>query len=232
MTAPDELQASRNTTSTANDATSGSMRQISAPSSEQARVPEPDPSRHLSLDELEERGGSRAPSPRDAGAVTLICSRLSTGRRWLAPRIAVDPVGGLSGDRWYDGRVAGEQKYGDLYADMQVATIEASVAELIANGQPLPLFGDNLFLDLDLSSENLPTGSEIEIGAVLLRVTPAPHNGCNKFHARFGASALRYVADPSSRSKNRRGIYLRVVEGGEIGVGDTARVRSRTPAAI
>jgi hypothetical protein len=39
---------------------------------------------------------------------------------------------------------------------------------LIANRQPLGLFGDSLFLELDLSRENLPTGSRLRIGGATL----------------------------------------------------------------
>jgi hypothetical protein len=39
--------------------------------------------------------------------------------------------------------------------------MEVGVADMIANGQPWSLFGDQLYLDLGLSSENLPVGSTI-----------------------------------------------------------------------
>jgi MOSC domain-containing protein YiiM len=59
------------------------------------------------------------------------------------------------------------------------------VAELIANGQPLVVFGDNLFVELDLSGKNLPTGTRLRVGGALVEVTPKPHNGCRTFNARF-----------------------------------------------
>jgi MOSC domain-containing protein YiiM len=110
--------------------------------------------------------------------------------------------------------------------------MQHDVASLIANGQPLPLFGDNLFLDLDLSATNLPIGSRLRAGAVLLEVTPKAHNGCHKFKGRFGSDALRFVAHPDRRSLNLRGIYLRVVEDGEVAVGDAVEVVMRPPARL
>lgn len=110
---------------------------------------------------------------------------------------------------------------------MQLAVMQLDVAELIANGQPLALYGDNLFLDLDLSTRNLPLGSRVRAGDVVLEVTPAPHNGCRKFRARFGDEALRFVSSPSLRSRNLRGIYLRVVAAGEVACGDAVEVLSR-----
>jgi MOSC domain-containing protein YiiM len=105
--------------------------------------------------------------------------------------------------------------------------MQRDVAELIANGQPLTLFGDNLFLDLDLSVSNLPTGSRVHVGGATLEVTPKPHNGCKKFHARFGPDALRFVSKPDLRHRNLRGIYMRVVQPGEAAPGDPVEVIAR-----
>jgi MOSC domain-containing protein YiiM len=98
---------------------------------------------------------------------------------------------------------------------------------MIANGQPLALFGDQLFLDLDLSQANLPIGSRLQVGAVVLAVSPKPHNGCQKYRARFGADALRFISRPDLRPQNFRGIYLRVLTGGFVAVGDAVRVLER-----
>jgi MOSC domain-containing protein YiiM len=105
--------------------------------------------------------------------------------------------------------------------------MQIGVAELIANGQPLELFGDNLFLDLDLSKDNLPPGAQLRIGGATLVVTPKAHNGCKKFLARFGEDALRFVSDPADRPRNLRGIYLRVIAPGDIQVGDRVEVLAR-----
>jgi MOSC domain-containing protein YiiM len=109
----------------------------------------------------------------------------------------------------------------------QLAVMQRDVAELVANGQPLTLFGDNLFLDLDLSTHNLPAGSRLRVGQVLLEVTTLPHNGCVKFRGRFGDNALRFVSKKELRHRNLRGIYMRVVEAGEVVLGDMVEVISR-----
>ena len=108
--------------------------------------------------------------------------------------------------------------------------MQADVATLIANGQPLTLFGDNLFLDLDLSQENLPAGTRVQVGGALLEVTPLPHNGCRKFLSRFGPDALRFVSAKEQRHRNFRGIYMRVVGRGVVRPGDPVRVIERPSA--
>ena len=80
---------------------------------------------------------------------------------------------------------------------------------------------------LDLTAENLPPGTRLRVGEAQVEVTPEPHNGCLKFKGRFGQDALRFVQDPATRPENRRGIYWRVVEPGDVSVGAAIEVISR-----
>jgi hypothetical protein len=184
-----------------------------------------DPGRFRTLGELERGLGSLTP-PQDVGRVVLLVARLDGGGRRETPaRVRVGPDVGVPGDAW--GRRPARKPEG------QLAVMQRDVAELIANGQPLTLFGDNLFLELDLSAANLPVGSRVRAGGATLEITPKPHDGCLKFRARFGPDALRFVSKPELRHRNLRGIYMRVVEGGELGVGDPVAILARgaaTPA--
>ncbi len=178
-----------------------------------------DPACFRTFEELERLLRALVGTPIDRGNVTLLMSRREGGRRELLKSVQLEIDGGMPGDSW--GRNAKRK------LEAQLATMQTDVAELIANGQPLELAGDNLYLALDLSSENLPTGSQVRIGGVLLEVTPMPHNGCKKFHARFGEGAHRFVNDAGLRHRNLRGIYFRVIEPGDVSVGDPAVVVSR-----
>lgn len=177
-----------------------------------------DPSRHLPLEELA-RGLERLAPPRDRGELALIVARRDRGTRETPKRALLTPAGGVPGDAWL--RNSPEK------IDAQLAVMRADVARLVANGQPLSLFGDNLLVELDLSLSNLPTGSRLRLGAALLEVTPEPHNGCLKFRQRFGGDALRLTADRRFRDLRLRGIYMKVVEEGEVALGDPIQVLSR-----
>ena len=83
-----------------------------------------------------------------------------------------------------------------------------------------PLAGDQLYVDLDLSDENLPPGTRLALGSAVLEVTDEPHTGCKKFTARFGLDAMAFVNSPVGRALNLRGINARVVESGTVRVGD------------
>lgn len=182
-------------------------------------VPDADPSRHLDLEELEGRMRALKPAPQDEGRVLALFASPSTNKRIVHERAHLTVAGGMPQDRWAQQR--------NPKPEMQLATMQGPVADLIANGQGLSMFGDNLFMDLDLSAENLPPGSQVRAGSTLLEVTPEPHDGCSKFKARFGSSALKLVSRKPTRDLNLRGIYFKVVEDGEISTGDPVRVIRR-----
>ena len=181
-----------------------------------------DPTRFQALADLQRMLEALPDGREDAGHVALLMRRTEGGRRETLGRLVLEPELGVPGDAW--GRAAQRNP------QMQIAVMQGDVARMIANRQPLALFGDCLILDLDLSAANLPTGSRVRVGAALLEISPAPHNGCRKFHARFGADALRFVSIPELRHRNLRGIYMTVAEGGEVRAGDPVEVVSRAAA--
>jgi MOSC domain-containing protein YiiM len=178
-----------------------------------------DPAAFLELDVLEARLAAGPPAPADVGRIRLLVTRHPGGRRETLERASMTPESGMPGDSW------GRQR--NPHPEGQLTAMQFNVADLIANGQPLTLFGDQLFLDLDLSEDNLPVGSVLRAGAAILEVTPMPHNGCSKFRARFGDGALRFVSRKEQRHLNLRGIYLRVIEAGDICVNDEIHVLRR-----
>lgn len=181
-----------------------------------------DPTRHLSTEQLDEALRTLLAAGRDGGRVNLLVRRLEDGRRESPARIRLGCDEGMPGDDW--------ARRPPRDPDAQLAVMQTGMARLIANGQPLTTFGDNLFVDLDLSAANLPTGTRVAVGEAVVEVTPKPHNGCSKFDARFGHDALRFVQAPATRSENRRGIYWKVVTPGDVAIGDSVRVLHRGPA--
>ena len=77
------------------------------------------------------------------------------------------------------------------------------------------LAGDQLYVDLDLSHDNLPAGARIAVGDdVVLEVTAKPHAGCKKFLSRFGEDAVAFVNSEEGSRLRLRGLNARVVHGG------------------
>ncbi len=178
-----------------------------------------EPALFRTLADLERESSVLPALPSDRGRVTLIVRRPDPGLRETPDRVLLTPEEGIPGEFW-------NRKPG-VTVDSQITVMQTTIAELIANGQPLTLFGDNLFLDLDVSGANLPPGSRVQIGEALLEVTPKSHTGCKKFSGRFGVEALRFVATPEGRARNFRGLYLRVLTAGEAAPGDVVEVIER-----
>jgi hypothetical protein len=181
--------------------------------------PPGDPTRHLPLQALEAGLRGLPALPPDTGRLALVVRRHADGSREILERVALSTSEAVPGDGW--------NRRPPRDPEAQLAVMRRDVAELIANGQPLDLFGDNLFVDLDISAGNLPVGTRLRVGEATVEVTAKAHNGCKKFHARFGPDALRFVSAKPTRDQNLRGIYWRVIEAGEIYAGAPIRVVSR-----
>ena len=182
-----------------------------------------DARRFRTLADLQDAYRTQPRPDRDVGRVHLIVRRGEAGLRACPARVELTPTSGIPGDAW--GRKPHKSMNG------QLTVIERGVAEMVAHGQPLTLFGDNLIVELDLTAGSLPIGSTLQMGGATLVVTPMPHNGCSKFQARFGKEALKFVARKPTRSLNLRGVYMRVTHAGEVAVGDAIRVLHRPPPA-
>src|SRR5258708_4484291 len=107
---------------------------------------------------------------------------------------------------------------------MQLNIINSRVIALVAQHKDRwQLAGDQLYLEMDLSVENLPAGSRVALGSAKIERAPPPHTGCQKFVSRFGLDAMKFVNSEVGRQLNLRGINARVVQSGSIQVGDVAR---------
>src|SRR6516162_6835375 len=145
---------------------------------------------HLPREHLMAGLGHIRDSPQDGGRVVLVASRPSVGQRELPVEAVLDQNAGLVGDNWL---ARGSKSMADGSADpeRQVTVMNARAAELVAGGRErMPLAGDQLYVDLDLSLDNLPAGSLLAVGQAVLRVSQAPHLGCAKFVERFGGDAI------------------------------------------
>ena len=178
--------------------------------------------RHLTAAELEQGLEHIEASPRDAGELKLIVYRPDVDQRHSVPDGLLDEEHGLVGDNWL---TRGSRHMPDGAADpeMQLNIMNSRVAELVADGaERMPLAGDQLYIDLNLSDENLPPGTRLQLGEAVLEVTEPPHTGCKKFAARFGNDAVIFVNSGYGKTQNFRGICARVAKGGAIRVGDVA----------
>jgi len=177
---------------------------------------------HLSRERLEAGLDRIRESPRNHGRLVLVVRRPEIGRRELPEEAVLDQVTGLAGDNWLT-RGSTSMPDGSANPRKQVTVMNARVAELVAGGtERMPLAGDQLYVDLDLSVDNLPAGSLLALGEAVLEVSEDPHLGCAKFIERFGAEAMRFVNSRTGRQLRLRGMNTRIVVPGTVRLGDLA----------
>lgn len=181
------------------------------------------PSRH----DLDAATATVAAAPADEGTVELIVRRPDLGEREIVAEGTLDPLVGLVGDSWSQ-RPSRHSDDGGPHPLMQLNVMSArAVAALAPDAATRALAGDQLYLDLDLSHDNLPTGTQLALGDAVIEVTERPHNGCAKFARRFGEEAVRWVNSPEGKRLRLRGLNARVVQAGTVRTGDVVRVMHR-----
>ena len=179
--------------------------------------------KYLSMMELEAGMDYIRQSPRDSGELKMIVRRPMDDEREVIARGELSLSEGLIGDNW---KLRGSKHTTDGSAnpEAQVTVMNARIIELLAQEKERwPLAGDQLYIDLDLSDDNLPPGTSLAIGSAILEVSAVPHTGCKKFSARFGVEAMKFVNSPEGKRLHLRGINTKIVQAGVIQVGDVVR---------
>ena len=175
---------------------------------------------HLTTADLEAGLPRVREAPTDSGRVELVTRRPATGEREVLDAGELDVADGLVGDRWSLGRSHGRPPN----LDAQLTLMSARAADLVAGTRERwALAGDQLYVELDISEENLPPGTRLAVGTAVIEVTPEPHTGCKKFVQRFGKDAMLFVNAPEGRALRLRGMNTRVVEPGQVRPGDVIR---------
>jgi hypothetical protein len=172
---------------------------------------------HLSAEELQAGLVGVEAAPLNDGRLEMVVRRPATDQRVQLQKAELSVEAGLVGDNWSLGRADPQ---------CQLTLMNSRAADLVAAGSRgrWELAGDQLYVDLNLGTENLPTGTRLAIGdEAIIEVTAEPHTGCAKFIERFGVEAMKFVNGPVGRPLCLRGINTKVVRGGTIRVGDTLR---------
>ncbi len=174
-----------------------------------------DPAAHQDLAALEAGLVALPDPPRGCGRVLGVVLRLVDQQRLTPPRVHLCPEQGVVGDRW---------ALGKRRPEMQVAIMRADVAQLIANGQHGALFGNNLLVDLDLAEDQVPAGTRLRVGTALCKVSEELHTPCSQFSRRFGPAAFKLTLDKRWLDQHLRGIFLTILEAGDVAPGDGIEV--------
>jgi hypothetical protein len=179
--------------------------------------------KQLTVAELEAGLDVIRQSPKAAGVLAMIVRRPQIGAREVLDSGELNLVEGLVGDNW-SSRGCSRTSDGSAHPDMQLNIMNARVIALVAQERDRwQLAGDQLFIDLDLSADNVPPGTQLSLGSTVIEVTDQPHTGCKKFGARFGPEALQFLNSPVGKQLQLRGINAKVVQPGGIRVGEVVK---------
>jgi MOSC domain-containing protein YiiM len=180
------------------------------------------PTTHLTRKELEAGLDMIMRAPKDEGVVQMIVRRPKVGGRELVEEVDLDAATGMAGDSWIT-RAMQLNPSGDPDRDNQITIVNArAISHVAQERERWPLAGDQLYIDLDVSQDNLPAGTLLAIGSAIIEITSAPHTGCRKFAARFGPDAVEFVNSPIGLDLRLRGVNACVFQSGTIRVGDVA----------
>jgi MOSC domain-containing protein YiiM len=168
--------------------------------------------RHLTIAELEAGLEHIRRSPHQRGTLDMIVRRPRSAEREVLDVARLDVRDGLLGDRWAQGVPRGVE---------QLTLMNSRVVALLAQTRERwALAGDQLYVDFDLSTLNVPPGTRLAMGSAVVEVSIEPHTGCSKFRARYGHDALRFVSCATGTELQLRGVNASVVTSGDVRVGD------------
>ena len=178
---------------------------------------------HLTTEQIETAIPEILRSPKDDGVLRMIVRRPSIDAREVLEQGTLTLDVGLAGDTWHL-RASRRTADGSPHPDMQLNVMNARFIALLAQDEARwPLAGDQLYVDLDLSVDNLPAGTRLAIGTAIIEITAQPHTGCQKFVERFGLDAMKFVNSPKGTALRLRGLNAKVVQPGMVRVGDAVR---------
>ena len=159
-------------------------------------------------------------APKDGGVVDLIVARPESDERQILETAELDVDDGLIGDNW---KARGNRHTPDGRAnkETQLTLMNSRVANAITDTKSeWALAGDQIYIDMDLSVQNLPAGTHLRVGTATIRISEQPHTGCKKFVERFGADALRFVNTGPGAEARFRGLNAQIIESGTVRHGD------------
>lgn len=163
-------------------------------------------------------------APSDNVPVEVLCYRPWFGERVFSDKISLCPEDGVIGDRWKEHSWL-KLANGDPDPSNQVCILGRRVLDLIWCDRANTIYpGDTMIIDMNFSEDNLPSGSFIHIGGVVLQVSDVFNDACVKWKKRYGVESYEWLNRQDNRQYRLRGVFCTIIQGGDIQLGSMARI--------
>ncbi len=159
-------------------------------------------------------------APLNHGPISMLLYRRKYNDRVFTNQLRLTRSEGVVGDFEMNNPWL-ERDDGSPDPRIQVSMLPQRVLDLCwRNRESIKHPGDQIVADLNMSLENLPTGSLIRVGTAVLRVSDLWNDGCVKWKARYGRPAYNWVHAKAHESLRLRGIFCSIEEDGDVFIGD------------
>lgn len=160
-------------------------------------------------------------APVGQGRVDFLVNRPSEGIHTPVDELYFDVEKGIIGDRW--AQTAWLQlPDGGPDPRVQVSLTNTLVMQCFTgvSGEGVFRCGDNIYTDLNVTEQALPTGAHLQIGDAILEVSDVVNDACGKFLQRFGKEAFMCIRQVDHLPLRIRGLFARIVQSGRVRVND------------
>lgn len=173
-----------------------------------------------SLDTLNQQLDFFLSAPKDHAEITQLCIRPESLARVFPASIELSVERGAIGDKWEFGAWMSLPD-GSPDPEVQVSILPKRIYDEICVLDDALHPGDTIIADIDTSAENLPIGTQLQIGTAIIEVGSVPNYGCAKWAQRYGDDALRFISKQAYHPYHLRGVLCKIVKDGVVTVGDT-----------
>ncbi|SMX30785.1 hypothetical protein [Actibacterium lipolyticum] len=162
-------------------------------------------------------------APKDNAPIDILCFRPGYSERTYPDQIELCPDRGIIGERWANHAWL-RNPDGSGHPGIQVSILGARVFKAAVGGTAGNIHpGDTIIADLDTTQSNMPTGTRLQIGTAVLRVSEVFNDGCVKWRKRNGDAAKDWLVEPEHVPLRLRGLLCAVEQAGVIRKDDVIR---------
>ncbi|MEP3440656.1 MAG: hypothetical protein ABJN72_04185 [Sulfitobacter sp.] len=175
---------------------------------------------HASLTECEAALEAILAAPKTNAVIEQLCFRPDYGLREFPDTLELTVARGIIGERW-------TKKPWLILPDgapdprIQISILQKRIMDLCWRDRShTPHPGDPFVVDMDLSAENLPVGTQLRAGSAVIEVSDKFNTACVKWRDRYGNDSLRWINKRENRPYRLRGVLCKIVQDGTVNAGD------------